>query len=340
MKTIVLEKPGVFRLTDTEPPQQPGPGQAIVRVRCVGICGTDLHAFEGKQPFFDYPRILGHELGVEVVAIGPTERDLDLAVGDQCCVEPYLTCGHCIACRRGKSNCCLSMKVLGVQTDGGMREFVTVPVEKLHKSETVSLDHLALVEMLCVGAHAVRRAQLEPEESVLVIGAGPIGLSVIQFAQLVGADVITMEISDQRLEFANQQLGVEVCLDGKHDPLPELQAILSGDLPTAVFDATGSAKSMMKAFDYVAHGGKLIFVGLFQGDIAFHDPDFHRHELTLLSSRNATTEDFVWAVEMLEAGKIDLTPWITHRASPEELATEFPHWLEPETGVMKAMLEF
>lgn len=340
MKTIVLEKAGLLRLTDTKPPEQPAPGEALVRVHRVGICGTDLHAFRGKQTFFSYPRILGHELGVEIVAMGPTERDLGLAVGDHCCVEPYLNCGHCIACRRGKPNCCVSLKVLGVQTDGGMRELITVPVEKLHKSQTLSLDHLALVEMLCVGAHAVRRAQLEAEEFVLVIGAGPIGLSVIQFAQLAGANVIVMEISENRLELCRQELGDEFCIDSKRDPLSQLQAILSGDLPTAVFDATGSANSMMKAFDYVAHGGKLIFVGHFQGDITFHDPDFHRRELTLMGSRNATSEDFAWAIKMLEAGKINLTPWITHRASPEEIATEFPRWLEPESGVIKAMLEF
>jgi 2-desacetyl-2-hydroxyethyl bacteriochlorophyllide A dehydrogenase len=340
MKTIVLEEPGLLRLTDTEPPGPPAPGEALVRVRRVGICGTDLHAFRGRQPFFSYPRILGHELGVEIAVPGPTEPDLGFAVGDYCCVEPYLNCGHCSACRRGKTNCCLNLQVLGVHTDGGMREWITVPLAKLHTSQTLSLDHLALVEMLCIGAHAVRRAQLEPGEPTLVIGAGPIGLSVIQFAQLVGAHVIVMEIVESRLEFCRQQLGVEFWVNGRRDPIPQLQDILAGDLPAAVFDATGNVNSMMNAFSYVAHGGRLIFVGLVQDNITFHDPDFHRRELTLLSSRNATGEDFAWVIQRLEAGKINLTPWITHRASPEEIVTEFPRWLEPETGVIKAMVEF
>jgi 2-desacetyl-2-hydroxyethyl bacteriochlorophyllide A dehydrogenase len=340
VKTIILEEPGLLRLTDTESPAEPAPGEALVRVHRVGICGSDLHAFAGRQNFLTYPRILGHELGVEIVAIGPTEDNLDLTVGDRCAVEPYLNDGLCIACRRGKYNCCTDMKVLGVQTDGGMRELITVPLEKLHKSETLALDQLALVEMLSIGAHAVRRAQVEPEENVLVIGAGPIGLSVVQFARVSGANVIVMDISDRRLEFCRQHSGAGFYIDAKDDPAPQLQAFLSGGLPTAVFDATGSANSMMKAFSYVAHSGRLIFVGHVGEDITFHDPDFHSREMTLMASRNATSQDFLWVIKMLEEGKIDLAPWITHRVSPEQIIVEFPSWLDPRSGVLKAMLEF
>jgi 2-desacetyl-2-hydroxyethyl bacteriochlorophyllide A dehydrogenase len=338
MKTIVLETPGEFRLIDTEPPGPPGPGEALVRVRRVGICGTDLHAFRGKQPFFSYPRILGHELGVEIVALGEGTEALALSPGDRCSVEPYLNCGHCIACRRGKTNCCASLKCLGVHTDGGMRELIVVPARKLHKSETLPLEHLALVEMLCIGAHAVRRAEPAPDEVALVIGAGPIGLATIQAAQFMGAKVIVMEVSQRRIQFCREQLGVEQFIDATQAPLPQLQAMLGPDMPTLVFDATGNAASMMNAFNYVAPGGKLIFVGLFQGEVTFHDPDFHRLELTLMSSRNATAADFAWVIQMLESGRINVEPWITHEASPEALPSEFSSWLDPENGVIKAML--
>ncbi|CAN5735964.1 zinc-binding alcohol dehydrogenase family protein [soil metagenome] len=340
MKTIVLEQPGQFRLTETEAPAQPGAGEALVRVRRVGICGTDLHAFRGRQPFFNYPRILGHELGVEIVALGGQDRSLGLNVGDVCAVEPYLNCGQCSACRRGKTNCCQNLKVLGVHTDGGMREWITVPVTKLHKAKAATLDHLALVEMLCIGAHAVRRAQLEPGEPVLVIGAGPIGLSTIQFAKLAGANVTVMEMSDKRMEFAQRHLAIDQWVDGRQEPVPQLQALLGGELPTTVFDATGNPQSMMKAFNLGAQGGKLVFVGLVQGELSFQDPEFHRREMTLLASRNATSADFAYVIQMIDEGKINLDPWITHRASPEELVTEFANWLDPERGVVKAMLEF
>ncbi|MFN8490414.1 MAG: zinc-binding alcohol dehydrogenase family protein [Caldilineaceae bacterium] len=340
MKIIILDQPGQFRLTATEPPAQPGPGEALVHVRRVGICGTDLHAFRGRQPFFTYPRILGHELGVEIVALGTQTEGLGLNVGDVCAVEPYLNCGQCSACRRGKTNCCQKLKVLGVHTDGGMREWITVPAAKLHKAKAATLDHLALVEMLCIGAHAVRRAQLERGEPVLVIGAGPIGLSTIQFAKLAGANITVMEMSDKRMEFAQRHLGIDQWVDGRQDPIPQLQAFHGGDLPTTVFDATGNVNSMNKAFSFVEQGGKLIFVGLVQDTIAFHDPEFHRRETTLFASRNATRADFAHVIQSIDEGKVNLDPWITHRASPEVLVTEFPNWLDPERGVVKAMLEF
>ncbi len=338
MKTIVLEEPGRFRLTDASIPSAPGPAEALVRVRRVGVCGSDLHAFRGKQPFFSYPRVVGHELGVEIVALGTPGSPL--AVGDRCAVEPYLNCGRCIACRRGKTNCCVRLQVLGVHTDGGMREFMTVPVGKLHRSKTLSADQLALVEMLTIGAHAVRRAEPEEAECVLVIGAGPIGLSVIQFAQLVGARVIVLEISERRRQFCRQHLKVGTCLDGQTDPVGELEALLNGDLPTTVFEATGNPQSMMRSVDYVANGGKLVFVSLVQGDLTFRDTELHRRELTLLRSRNATGSDFAWAIQMVEEGKIDLGPWITHRAPADEMVAAFPSWLDPERGVIKAVVEF
>jgi len=338
MKTIVLEKPGDFRLIDRPELGSPAPGEALVRIRRVGVCGTDIHAYKGNQPFFTYPRVVGHELGIEVAAVGPNEKGL--AAGDRCAVEPYLHCGRCIACRRGKTNCCVALQVLGVHADGGMRELMTVPVAKLHRSRRLSLDQLALVEMLTIGAHAVRRAQIEPGENALVIGAGPIGLSTITFAQLVGARVSVLEISAWRREFCRQHLKVERCLDGQGDTGKRLQELLDGDLPTTVFDATGSPKSMMQAVQYVANGGKLVYVSLVQADLTFTDPELHRRELTLLRSRNALAADFLWVMQMVEDGRIHLGPWITHRASADTMVGEFPSWLNPDRGVVKAVVEF
>jgi len=338
MKVIVLEKPGSFQLTERAEPSTAPPGEALVRIHRVGVCGTDLHAYKGNQPFFTYPRVVGHELGVEIMTVGPNAKGL--AVGDRCAVEPYLNCGRCIACRRGKSNCCVSLQVLGVHIDGGMREFMTVPVGKLHRSRSLSLDQLALVEMLTIGAHAVRRAQLEPGENALVIGAGPIGLAATAFAQLVGARVSVLEISASRREFCRQHLKVERCLDGTGDTGNQLEGMLNGDLPTAVFDATGSPKSMMQAVRYVANGGKLVYVSLVQADLTFTDPELHRRELTMIRSRNALPADFTWAMQMVEDGRIDLDPWITHRAPANEMVGAFQGWLNPERGVVKAVVEF
>lgn len=336
MKTIILEEPGKFQLTDTDAPQAPEEGHALVKVLRVGICGSDLHAFEGTQPFFDYPRILGHELAVEILEIN---GETTLSVGDICAVRPYMNCGECVACRRGITNACQSLKVFGVHHDGGMREVVSVPLDKLHHAPNVPAEHLALVEMLSIGAHATRRAKLEQGENVLVIGAGPIGMGVAQFARVAGGNVVMMDINPDRLAFCRDMMNFEQTVDARENPQEQLLALFDGELPTAVFDATGSSASMHKSFEFIAHGGTLIFVGLFKGDITFNDPYFHSHELSILSSRNATSEDFDWVIESLTNGSVTLDGWITHKATPEQLVDDFASWLKPETGVIKAMLE-
>jgi 2-desacetyl-2-hydroxyethyl bacteriochlorophyllide A dehydrogenase len=338
MKTIVLETPGELRLVDMGEPPAPGPDEALVRIRRVGVCGTDRHAFRGEQPFFTYPRILGHELGVEVLAVGSQVHSL--SAGAHCAVEPYFNCGHCPACRRGKPNCCANLRVFGVHIDGGMREYAVVPAVKLHAGRSLSFEHLALVEPLSIGAHAVSRAALTKGERALVVGAGPIGLSVIQFALLDGAKVLVMDISEQRLDFCRRQWPDVACIDARSGPLAALEAEVSDDLPTAVFDATGNPQSMMAAFSYVAFGGRLIFVGFFQGDVTFHDPFFHRRELTVLASRNALAADFERIIGFLEAGMIQLAPWITHRASYSTMPDEFPQWFDRASGLIKAVVAF
>ncbi len=338
MKTIVLDAPGQFRLSQLEHPAAPGPGEALVRVRQIGVCGTDFHAFRGEQPFFTYPRILGHELGVEVIATGSQEQGL--MAGTHCAVRPYFNCGHCLPCRQGKTNCCVNLKVFGVHIDGGMREYALVPSAYLHPSSTLSPEKLALVEPLSIGAHAVARSQVTQGERVLVVGAGPIGLAVTQFALLAGAEVIVLDISEPRLQFCRSQWPQVVPINGRGDALAALQELVGEELPTLVFDATGSGQSMQNAFNYVAHGGRLVFVGLFQGNVSFHDPDFHRRELTLYSSRNATATDFQRIIAYLEEGRINLDPWITHRASSDTMIDVFPQWFDRDSGIIKAVIEF
>jgi 2-desacetyl-2-hydroxyethyl bacteriochlorophyllide A dehydrogenase len=338
MQQITLSQPGSLLLGEGPDPGAPGPGEALVRVHAVGICGTDIHAFYGRQPFFSYPRILGHELGVEVIALGQGVHDLQ--VGQHCAVEPYLNCGSCVACRRGRTNCCVNLQVLGVHIDGGMRERIIVPAAKLHHAPGLSFEQLALVETLGIGAHAVQRAALEPGEQALVIGAGPIGLAVMQFARLAGAKVIALDTRPERLDFC-RSLGMSdhsVLADGA--ALAQIEELTAGDLPIAVFDATGSAPSMSQAFSYVAHSGRLIFVSLVQAEISFSDPLFHRREITLYATRNATSADFGRIIAQITAGIIDTVPWITHRTAAADLVDVFPTWMLPGSGLIKGMVAF
>lgn len=335
MLQITLDQPGKFSASEVPPPK-PAPGEARVRVHRIGVCGTDLHAFAGKQPFFNYPRVLGHELGVEV--IDPGSEPNGLQIGDRCSVEPYLNCGKCIACRTGKPNCCTELRVLGVHTDGGMRPLICVPARKLHKSAKLTYDQLALVETLGIGAHAVERADAKADDFVLVIGAGPIGLSVIQFVLVRGAKLAVMDMSEARLEFCRKQLGVQHTLSPGPDMLAQLRVLGGGDLPTLVIDATGNPKSMAGTFDLPAHGGRIVFVGLFQGEVTFNDPNFHRRELTLLASRNALPGTFRDIIDLIEAGRVDTTPWITHRFSLPETPTRFPEFAG-NPAVIKTVIE-
>jgi threonine dehydrogenase-like Zn-dependent dehydrogenase len=253
MKSIILVEPGKFRLENIDEPAAPARDEVQVRVLQVGICGTDLHAFEGKQPFFTYPRILGHELAVEVIEVGPTDQEHDLKIGDRCCVQPYLNCGQCGACLRGYDNCCAKMQVFGVHCDGGMREIVNIPLKKLIKANHTN-DELVLVEMLSVGAHAVRRAEVLSSDIVLVIGTGPIGLGIALAAMETGAQVIAADISQWRLDFANKSLNLNHCINAKDDLQEQLSIITANDLPTVVFDATGMHNPCKKVFSWLHMG--------------------------------------------------------------------------------------
>lgn len=339
MKAIILQEPGNFKQIQTELDDELGLGEVLLKVHRIGICGTDLHAYAGEQPFFSYPRILGHELGVEVVETG--DEVTNVSKGDRGAVEPYRYINpDDQAVRRGKPNCAEHLSVLGVHEDGGMREYFKFPAKYVHSSDSLSYDQLALVEPLGIGCHAVNRAEITSEDKVLVIGAGPIGLGALQFALATGAEVVVMEIDAGRLEFCLETLDV----GGGINPLEEnteerLRDLFDADLPSVVLDATGNKQSMEKAFQYVAHGGKLVYIGLFQGDVSFHDPLFHKKELTLLASRNALASDFEQIIQSVERGDIDTDPWITHRTDFDNMIEEFDNWLKPESGVIKAMVE-
>lgn len=342
MKGIVCEDVNQFKRVELEPPQLT-PGMAIVRIKRIGICGTDYHAFRGNQPFFTYPRVLGHELAGVIEAIeGDIRNDAnptDLKSGDQVGIIPYLECGDCVACRVGKTNCCVNMKVMGVHVDGGMRELIAVPITHLIAANELSLDETAALEPLSIGAHAVRRAEIKEGETVMVIGGGPIGLGVMALAKHKGARVIAMDVQDDRLAFGREWAKVDECVNALQDAEARLEELTEGEYPTVVFDCTGNPASMNKAFNYVAHGGKLVYVGLAKADISFHDPDFHKRELTLMGSRNATYEDFLHVKRAIEDGALNIASYITHRAPFEGMIDQFEQWMKPESKVIKAMVE-
>lgn len=334
MRAIVCREPG--RLEQAELPMpQPRPGLVAVDVRAIGICGTDFHIFEGTHPFLAYPRVMGHELS-GVIAGGAQSEDL--APGTPVVINPYLSCGHCIACRKSKPNCCATLKVLGVHIDGGMCERILVPEENLYPAGDLTLRDAAMIEFQAIGAHAVRRAGIEKNDRVLVVGAGPIGVGTGLFARLAGGAVTLMDISERRLAFLAERLGFRDTILAGDGALAEIDRRTGGDRYDVVLDATGSAKAMEGSFAFVASGGTLVFVGVRAADITFSDPEFHRKEMTLKATRNATRADFETVMSAVRAGHVPMDELNTHGAKLDDLPEAMPGWLHSSDPPLKAIV--
>lgn len=339
MKAIQFKEPRQLVVIDIADPGEPQPGQALVRTHRMGICGTDISGYLGKMPFFSYPRIPGHELGVEVLAVG--DGVMNVQPGDRCSVEPYMNCGTCYPCRTGHPNCCESLEVIGVMVDGGLCERFLIRSDKLHPSHTLTLEQLALVETLAIGCHATDRGAPQKGDHVLIIGAGPIGLATLEFTRLTGATITVMDMNADRLQFCKAQYGVAHTIQFTGDGTEHDQAmkITGGDRYAVVTDATGSRASMSAAFDFVAHSGSLVYVGITTDDIQFAHPTLHKPEITLKASRNAVPSDFGRIIGLIEDGTIDTDAWITHRTSFDSIIDDFETLTKPETGVIKAVID-
>lgn len=331
---LVCLEPGRLQIEQREAPE-PRPDEALVRPLRVGICGTDFHIYEGKHPYLNYPRIMGHELAVEVLA---APEGSGFAVGELCVVNPYISCGRCIACRTGKPNCCVNIEVLGVHRDGGMVRLLAVPSRNLIHAAGLSADQSATVEFLAIGAHAVRRGAVLPGDNVLVVGAGPIGMGAAIFAGLSGARVTLHDRDSRRLTGAASVANVNALAAGE-DAKDAAMAATGGDGFDVVFDATGSAQSMEQGFDLVAYGGRYVLVSVVRETIAFSDPDFHRKEMTLLGSRNATAEDFERVISGIRSGAVGVDRLITHRTGLAGAVRDLPLWAKEKNGLIKALIE-
>jgi 2-desacetyl-2-hydroxyethyl bacteriochlorophyllide A dehydrogenase len=335
METLVCVKPGELQLESRSLPSR-RMGEVLVKPLRVGICGTDYHIFEGNQPFLSYPRVMGHELAVEVIEAEP---DTGFSSGQLCVANPYISCGRCIACRKGKPNCCVNIAVLGVHVDGGMTGALSLPARNLVRADGLSADECAMVEFLAIGAHAVRRGAIAVGERALVVGAGPIGLGVGLFCSLSGASVTMLDRDSNRLYAAARLFACEPGIVAGDDTAATVLAKTDNEGFDVVFDATGSRQSIEQAFAYVSSGGRYVLVSVVQGQITFTDADFHRREMTLLGSRNATSEDFERVIAAIRAGHARANQWITHRTTLQKAKSDLPRWAKDKTGLIKAVIE-
>jgi 2-desacetyl-2-hydroxyethyl bacteriochlorophyllide A dehydrogenase len=335
MRALLCDRPGQLRLIEQDEPT-PGHGEVLVRIRRAGVCGTDLHIFQGSHPFLEYPRVMGHELAGEVAAVG---AGVGIEPGRRVCVIPYLACGRCAACRRGKTNCCAAISVLGVHRDGGFADYVVVPEAYLLPTDDLGLDETAMIEFLAIGAHAVRRSALTKRDRVLVVGGGPIGMSALVFAKARGAVVTVLDLRADRLAFCQEQLGADHTVTVGEGAEAQLRELTDGEFFETVFDASGHQGSMERSLGFVAHGGTYVLLGIVMGALSFADPELHKRETTLLASRNATLEDFAEVLRVMRAGGVPTKVLATHRAALADVPARFASWTRPETGVVKALIE-
>ena len=335
MDVVICQHPGALKV-EQRPVPTPAPDEVLVRVRRVGMCGTDMHIFRGVQPFLTYPRVMGHEISGEAVQL---PEGSSLRPGEPVYVVPYLSCGQCSACRKDRPNCCKALEVLGVHRDGALAQYVCVPERFVFSARGVSLNDAAMIEFLAIGAHAVRRSGVRSDQRVLVCGSGPIGIACALFSKLRGSEVTVIDVRPERLSLCREKLGIDHALKLAPDIEARLLSISGDDMFDVVFDATGNAGAMEAGFLYIAHGGTYVLVSVVSAEITFSDPEFHKREATLMASRNATAEDFEFVIECIRAGRIPMAHLHTHSAPLVELPERFAEWLNPEAKVIKALVE-
>ncbi len=337
MKTLVCQEPTKLVYQQRTQPL-PAPSEALIKIKYVGICGTDIHAWSGNQPFFSYPRILGHEICGEIVGIG--SKVFNLHAGQRVAVIPYVACQRCGACRSGRTNCCENISVIGVHQDGGFSEYLCVPVSNLLVVDDVDPVAAALIEPFAISAHAIRRAAVAAKDHLLVVGAGPIGLGVAAIGIADGAKVVVADTSEQRRRHVEQTLGVATLDPGATDFEPQLRKQFSGMLAAKVIDATGNQHAMNNTVNLIRHGGSIVFVGLFKGNLQFADPDFHKKETTMMGSRNATPEDFAKVGRLMAEGKISAERMLTHRFNFDTLADIYESEVINNRDLIKGVIQF
>ncbi|AUN32903.1 dehydrogenase [Niveispirillum cyanobacteriorum] len=336
MKAVVCEQPGTLSLVTRSPPVRQT-DEVLVRIRCVGLCGTDYHIYEGNQPYLAYPRVMGHELAGEVVEAPAGSA---LRSGQTITINPYLPCGTCRACHRGRPNCCCNIQVLGVHRDGGMVELLSVPEDAVIDATGLTLEQAAMVEFLSIGAHAVARSGARKGDRVLVAGAGPIGIATALFARMNGATVTLTDLRDARLAYAASRLGFTDTVRGGEGAAELLRARSDGEMFDIVFDATGHIGAMSSNLSYVAHSGTFVLVGVAKGDLVYADPEFHKRETTLLASRNALRADFDRVIAAIRSGDIPDAALYTHGFDAVDMPTRLPRLIAEADHVLKAIARF
>lgn len=335
MKALVLQQPGQAAI-QTVPDPTPRPGEVLLKIRRVGLCGTDLNSFRGRNPMVSYPRVLGHEISATIAAASPDSPHL--AAGTNVCVSPYLPCGKCPACLRGRANACQFNQTLGVMCDGALAEYLAIDPGKLHTAN-LSLKELCLVEPLSVGFHAVARGRVTAEDAVAIWGCGGVGLGAIAASGFRGAKTIAIDMDDAKLALA-RDAGATDTINTATEPLHEkLLEITQGRGPDVAIEAIGLPATFRAAVDEVAFTGRVVYIGYAKEPVAYETRLFVQKELDILGSRNALPEDFREVIRMLEEGRFPVDQAVSRTVALEDAPEILSAWSQNPAAFSKIMVE-
>jgi L-galactonate 5-dehydrogenase len=338
MKAVIVNEPGSVSLGEKEAPR-PDAGEVLVRMLYVGFCGSDLSTYLGKNPMVRYPRVPGHEISGIIEEMGPGVPE-EWQLGDRVTVVPYTSCGECASCRRGRFNACRNNQTLGVQRDGAMQEYISIPYEKVLKAPGLNAEELVMVEPLTVGFHAIDRGQVEASDVVMVLGCGMIGAGAIAGALKRGATVIAVDVDDYKLDLA-RKLGAQHAINSTRENLHEaLMKLTGGEGPDVVIEAAGNPVTYRAAVDEVAFTGRVVCIGYAGIDVSFATKLFVQKEMDIRGSRNASPDDFRQVIAYLGQGTFPLEDMITRIVKPGEAGAALEEWAEEPGKVMKIIIDF
>lgn len=336
MKALAVDRPGHARVIEVER-RPPGSGEAVLRIRRIGFCGTDLSTYLGRNPLVTYPRILGHEVAATIEQV--PANDLALSVGMDVTLSPYTSCGHCPSCRQGRVNACQSNETLGVQRDGAMQEYLNVPVEKLFPA-ALSLQELCIVEPLTVGCHAVARGCVASGDTVAVYGCGGVGLGAVAAAAFRGAQVIAIDLDTKKLETASRAGATHLIHTGEHDVDSRLREITGGQGPDVVIEAIGRPETFRAAVEQVAFAGRVVYIGYAKEPVSYETRLFVQKELDIRGSRNALPEDFRQVIRMLEEQRFPAAEAVSLTVPLAEAPAVLESWSRNPAEFTKIMVSF
>lgn len=334
MKSLVMSGPGKAEIADIAEPQAKS-GEALLRIRRVGLCGSDLNSFRGRNPMVSFPRVPGHEIAATILEM--RGKAAGLAVGMNVTVLPYTSCGQCAACRNGRSNACERNQTLGVQRDGALTEYITAPVEKLYPAR-LNLKELCLVEPLTVGFHAVARARVAKNDAVAIFGCGGVGLGAVAAAAFRGATTIAVDIDDAKLETAKLAGAAHAIHSQRQDVKAALAELTGGLGPNVVIEAVGMPETFRAAVEVVAFTGRVVYIGYAKEPVCYETKLFVQKELDIMGTRNAQPEDFRSVIAMLEQGRFPVESTVSAMIPLKDAPQVFADWSADPSRFTKIMI--